>query len=103
MKLFCQNCGQREKKYEINCSHCGTKLAVPYIPSNTGTAIAALIFLFLPTGLVSLIYSLKVNNKIKEGDLESAIKYSKKAILWAWISLFAVIIILALKILGGTL
>jgi uncharacterized paraquat-inducible protein A len=86
MKTFCQGCGQETKKYEINCAHCGVKLNVPNIPSYTKASIVAMILFFLPTGLVALISSLQVNNKIKEGNFEEAIKYSKRALLWCWIS-----------------
>jgi hypothetical protein len=94
MKTFCQGCGQETKKYEINCSHCGVKLSVPNIPSYTKASIVASILFFLPTGLVALINSIQVNDKIKRGDFEAAIRSSKRALLWCWISFGVVILIL---------
>jgi len=91
MAVFCQKCGQKAKKYKTECSDCGTKLSVPNIPTYTSASVASMIFFFLPTGLIALLYSLKVNKKIIEGDLDSAIKYSKKALLFCWISFLFVV------------
>ncbi len=97
MKTFCQNCSQGTNKYETNCSHCGAKLSVPNIPSYTKTSIVAIILFFLPTGLVALINALQVNNKIKEGNFEEAIKYSKRALLWCWISFGIIVLYIFLR------
>ena len=41
------------------------------------------IFLCVPTGIVSLIYSLQVNVKLSAGDVNGALESSRKANLWA--------------------
>jgi hypothetical protein len=95
MKIFCQSCGQEVKTYEIICSKCSAQLSVPNIPSYTNLSVVAMVLLFFPTGLVALINSIQVNNKIKEGNFLEAIRYSKRALFWVLISLGILLLYLA--------
>ena len=40
----------------------------------------------LPTGIVALVYSSKVNDKLRRGDYEGAQAASRNARLWCWVS-----------------
>ncbi len=68
-------------------------------------AILTTIFCCLPLGIVSIVYAAQVNSKWQAGDLEGAVKSSKNAKLWAWLSAgigiaIAIIYIVVVVVLG---
>jgi hypothetical protein len=68
-------------------------------------AILTTIFCCLPLGIVSIVYAAQVNSKWQAGDLEGALKSSKNAKLWAWLSAgigiaIAIIYIVVVVVLG---
>jgi hypothetical protein len=49
-------------------------------------AILVTMFCFLPTGILAMVSSAQVNNKLAVGDLEGARRASKNAQMWCLIS-----------------
>lgn len=65
---------------------------MPQVANHLGWAIAALVLAFWPTGIVAVVFASQVDNKLIMGDYEGAIRSSKRAKLWSWISLGAGIV-----------
>jgi hypothetical protein len=49
-------------------------------------AILVTMFCFLPTGILAMVSSAQVNNKLAVGDVEGARRASKNAQMWCLIS-----------------
>lgn len=60
--------------------------ATPAIPNYLSNAILATLFCFWPAGIVSIVFAARVNGKIKKGDIQGALKCSRRAKIWAWVS-----------------
>ena len=115
--MYCPNCGTGVDSQDARfCRRCGYQLAKPdhqepepgqehdppqsaepsspaqpqfegHVPNHLVWAILATIFCCLPTGIVSIIYSAKVNSAVLAGDIEEAKRLSNNAKTWAWVSL----------------
>ncbi|PKQ44124.1 CD225/dispanin family protein [Confluentibacter flavum] len=62
-------------------------------------AIITTIVCCLPTGIVSIIYSTKVNGLYEDGKYEEALKASKNAKTWGLISIGITLIVIILYVL----
>ena len=58
----------------------------PDIPNYLIPAILVTILCCIPTGIVSIVYAAQVNGKIQADDIDGAIRTSKAAKTWAWVS-----------------
>ena len=59
----------------------------PCPPTNLVWAIITTLLCSLPTGIVAIIYSLKVTNKYREGDIEGAKRASEIGAWWCIITI----------------
>ena len=64
----------------------------PCPPTNLVWAIISTLLCCLPTGIVAIIYSLKVTNKYREGDIEGAKRASEIGAWWCIASIILGII-----------
>ena len=56
------------------------------IPNYLITAILVTLFCCVPFGIISIVYAAQVNGKVALGDIEGALRTSRSAKKWAWIS-----------------
>lgn len=54
----------------------------PCPPTNLAWAIISTVLCCIPTGIVAIIYALKVSNKYREGDIEAAKRASETGAWW---------------------
>lgn len=54
----------------------------PCPPTNLAWAIISTVLCCIPTGIVAIIYALKVSNKYREGDIEGAKRASETGAWW---------------------
>jgi len=59
-------------------------------------AILSTLFCCLPAGIVSIVYSSKVNSLLLAGDIEGARRASKNAATWAIVSAGGVVVLLGI-------
>ena len=103
--MYCTSCGTENDVGARFCKSCGKAMAEPgpgagrfepELPGGTGPpihvpnylvqAILVTIFCCLPFGIVSIVYAAQVNGKIASGDVREAMRLSKQAKLWVWVS-----------------
>ena len=84
--MFCKSCGAQLSDKAVQCPKCGTAVVVKSIPTHMVDAILATIFCCLPFGIPAIVYASMVNSRIAAGDLEGAMRASKSACMWVWIS-----------------
>ena len=65
----------------------------PPVRTNLVWAIAALVICFWPAGIVAVVYAVKARNRLGTGDYVAAVRYSRLAKIWSWISLAAAFVI----------
>ena len=56
------------------------------VPNYLVQAILVTIFCCLPFGIVAIVFAAQVNGKLERGDHEGALRASKTAKLWSWVS-----------------
>ena len=56
------------------------------IPNYLVPAILVTLFCCVPFGIISIVYAAQVNGKVALGDIEGALRTSRSAKKWAWIS-----------------
>ena len=56
------------------------------IPNYLVQAILVTLFCCVPFGIISIVYAAQVNGKVALGDIEGALRTSRSAKKWAWIS-----------------
>lgn len=78
----------------VNAQPEGTPEPCP--PTNLVWAIITTVLCCLPAGIVAIIYSLKVTNKYREGDIEGAKRASEIGAWWCIISIILGILCLPL-------
>lgn len=65
----------------------------PCPPTNLVWAIISTVLCCIPTGIVAIIYALKVSNKYREGDIEGAKRASETGAWWCIASIILGIVI----------
>jgi hypothetical protein len=104
-KMYCSKCGT-DIGDQMQCPNCGqpappsTQVLSQTVPTYLVWSILATIFCCLPGGIVAIIYSAMVSGKLAANDYAGALKASKNAKLWCWLSFG---IGLALQIIGAIL
>ena len=124
--MYCANCGAQNDDNAAYCVNCGNELRrvetpradmpppqqpqaqVSYAPPNAQApvpnylvpAILTTLFCCLPFGIVSIVYAAQVNGKLEAGDRAGALESSRKAKMWAWISLGTGLVLI---LISGTL
>ena len=100
--MFCPKCGTESSEDDRYCAQCGYNLkgesrialkSVEVIPNYLVQAILVTIFCFPPLGIPAIIYAAQVNSKVIQGDIDGAFEFSRKAMMWCWISFGAFIVI----------
>ena len=56
------------------------------IPNYLVPAILVTLFCCVPFGIISIVYAAQVNGKVALGDIEGALRTSRSAKKWAWVS-----------------
>ena len=56
------------------------------IPNYLITAILVTLFCCVPFGIIAIVYAAQVNGKVALGDIEGALRTSRSAKKWAWLS-----------------
>lgn len=102
--MFCKNCGKEISEDVRFCPNCGCDLTGSQPAGNGGQprdmhrgqtkppthlvlAIIVTIFCCLPFGILSIIYSTKVDSYWLAGNVNEAWAYSRKAWNWALVGL----------------
>lgn len=109
--MKCRNCGYEYTDSYQKCFNCGIDLqnsgGVPGFPkqlkSHLLKSIIATIFFVLPLGVVAIVYSVLARNKIAEGDLTKAEKYSNSASTWGNASIILGLSVLVIVIIISSL
>lgn len=118
--MFCPQCGASNADNASVCAQCGRNLqtvttAAPLpvtgvvippgatVPNYLVFAILATVLCCLPTGIVAIVYSAQVNNKLMAGDYTGAQAASGNARLWCWISLGLGLLTIAVSVLLFTM
>lgn len=73
----------------------------PCPPTNLVWAIITTILCCIPTGIVAIIYALKVSNRYREGDIEGAKRASETGAWWCIVTIILGILFLPLTMLIG--
>ncbi len=101
--MFCTHCLTMNADDATSCSQCGRDLRPAWqtspaggiqqgyqarvkVPNYMVFAILVTMFCFLPTGILAMVSSAQVNNKLAVGDVEGARRASKNAQMWCLIS-----------------
>jgi hypothetical protein len=95
--MFCSKCGTKNEGHSLKCVQCGNDLQLfqhvsahtpdgRRIPNYLDQAILVTIFCCLPFGIPAIVFAAQVNKKLAIGDYDGALKNSKKAKTWCWIS-----------------
>lgn len=97
--MYCTKCGQLNREADASCTRCGEPVyeKTVTIADHLVPAIVVLLTCFLPFGIIALMYSLQVRERLKAGDADGASEASKKASFWCWLS-FATAFILVFVI-----
>lgn len=107
--MFCRKCGSPNDDNASKCANCGEPLrqVAPSvdIPNYLVQSILVTIFCCLPFGIPAIVFAAQVNGKLASGDLQGAMKASKQAKMWSWISfgcgLAFILIYVVLIIIGA--
>lgn len=122
--MYCSRCGSENFNNSIRCSTCGAVLGqnqgsqinqnyihVPDVPNYLIQSVLLVFFstvlccftcisiIALPFAIVALIYSSQVNTKLKLGNIEGAMDYSRKAKIWCWVSFSILLCCIILMVL----
>lgn len=62
-------------------------------PNYLAIAIISTILCCLPAGIVSIVYSTKVNNEYDDGNYDGALRASRNAKTWAIVSVVAAVVV----------
>lgn len=106
--IICPHCGQPNYSSNNFCSNCRSGLgrdaygqrggpgpsssdykagpAVSAISNHLGKAILATLFCFWPAGIVSIVFAAQVNGRIRRGDIQGALRFSRRAKIWACVA-----------------
>jgi uncharacterized membrane protein YvbJ len=95
--MYCTKCGTQNSDNVFKCVQCGEALSRPqqFAASSTKPieianylvqAILLTIFCCLPFGIPAIVFAAQVNTKVASGDYNGAIKSSRQAKMWCWIS-----------------
>ena len=95
--MYCTKCGTQNDDGAAKCIQCGDALqgvqqfasgaAKPIEVSNyLVQAILVTLFCCIPFGIPAIVFAAQVNSKVASGDDAGAIKASKQAKMWCWIS-----------------
>lgn len=94
MSAYCTSCGTANDAAAERCARCGTPL--PPVPGQRGWpaevrthlvfALLTLVFCCLPLAIPAIVYAVQVSGKMEQGDVEGALRASRRARLWSWIS-----------------
>ena len=120
--IICPYCGQPNYSFNRFCSNCRRELGrdaygrrgssdpsssyydaestAPAISNHLGKAILATLFCFAPTGIVSIAFAARVNGKLRKGDIQGALRCSRKANIWACVSIVLGIPFFSFSVLG---
>ena len=108
--MYCTTCGREVASDARFCDNCGAAVmdqqtggpqyapGMPYqgqagyggpvsVPNYLVQAILVTICCCLPAGIVAIVYAAQVNGKVASGDYEGALRYSRSAKTWCWVSL----------------
>ena len=108
--MFCRSCGAQIADQAVMCPQCGTHVAGAQNLANGGTpipnhlvgAILVTVLCCMPFGIPAIVYAARVNTFIAAGDFDGAMKASKNANMWMWVSFAAgAVIALFYGILGA--
>lgn len=85
--MFCSECGAKISDKAVVCPKCGVPIAGKQIANSTmvkNHMVGAILQLIVcvPAGVIPLIYALKVNSKLAQGDIAGAQEASRKAKFW---------------------
>ncbi len=86
--MFCSKCGNECVEGAAVCPKCGcalqgAQIVAPKICNNLILAIISMICCCIPTGIVAIIYSLKVDSYVLSGQIEEAKAAANSAQTWA--------------------
>ncbi len=109
--MFCRKCGSPNDDNATRCASCGEPLRqgapTANIPNYLVQSILVTIFCCLPFGIPAIVFAAQVNGKSAAGDIQGAMKASKQAKMWSWISfgcgLAFILIYVVLVIIGAVL
>ena len=108
--MFCKNCGNQIADAAVVCPKCGVSVAgksiakaTEQVPNHMVWAILTTIFCCLIGGIFSIVYALKVNTKLAQGDVAGARAASKTAKRWIVVNVVALPLISLLGIIIGAI
>jgi len=105
--MYCLKCGALNHDKASKCVSCGEPLRnvkwdfprQPYVPNYLAPAILVTLFCCFPFGIVAIVYAANAGGRLAAGDYAGALRMSKTAQRWCWVSFFfslAVVITLLL-------
>ncbi len=81
--MFCKNCGAEINDNAVVCVKCGVQVKQENIENYLLLAIFSTICCCIPLGIISIVYSCKVNTLLAQGNVIGAKEASKSAKKWA--------------------
>ena len=91
--MYCTSCGQPLAKGVTACTNCGEPVrrapAAPEIPNYLVQSILVTLCCCMPFGVVALVFSAQVNNKLAAGDVPGAQSSSNSARTWSLVGFIA--------------
>lgn len=71
------------------------------VPTYVGWAIACFFLCFWPTAIVALVYAGRVNKRLALGDYDGAVRASRGARTWCWVSFGILIAAIVIAIIAS--
>ena len=107
--MYCLKCGALNHNKASKCCSCGDSLRnvkwsfprQPYVPNYLAPAILVTLFCCFPFGIVAIVYAAHAGGRLAAGDYTGALRMSKTAQRWCWVSfLFGLAVALTLLLLA---
>ena len=92
--MYCPKCGAQNDDSASWCVGCNEPLRLPAtpagpyqdVPSYLVQAILVTLLCCMPFGVVAIVFAAQVSAKLQSGDYGGAVRTSRQARMWCWLS-----------------